>query len=171
MILLCHFSTIVISGSGVPEKQDDEDITDLSIELVQKLTKVRIKRDDVNNCHRMGKKVLLEFAKAGTCSQIHLVLDKSHRKAMQKAGTWINIHMTTLDSRIFFLARQMKRKGIFEHVGSTLGAVTRVVVRGQGHTIRSEADLLKFTELPLSTFEKKGAEPRMNDSGIAMETE
>ena len=44
MILLCHFSTIVISGSGVPEKQEDEDITDLSIELVQKLTKVRIRR-------------------------------------------------------------------------------------------------------------------------------
>ena len=44
MILLCHFSTIVISGSGVPEQQEDEDITDLSIKLVQKLTEVRIRR-------------------------------------------------------------------------------------------------------------------------------
>ena len=41
-----------------------EDITDMAIELVQKVTKVNIKRDDVKNCHRMGRKVLLEFGKA-----------------------------------------------------------------------------------------------------------
>ena len=167
------FSSIVISGNGVPEPVEDEDITDLTLKLILNLTGVKIMRGDVRNCHRMGKKILLEFSKAGTCSQIHLVLNKAHRKAMKAAGTWINIHMTPTDSRLFYLARQMKKKKqIFEFVGSTLGAVTRVVVKGgKGHTITSEADLLKFTTEPLSTFEKKNDVPEMNDSGVSMETD
>ena len=114
------FSTVVISGNGVPEQEEDEDITDLTIKLILNLIGVKIMHG--RNCHRMGKKFLLEFSKAGTCSQIHLVLSKAHRKAMKTAGTWINIHMTSFDSRLFYLARQMKKKEIFEYVGSILGA-------------------------------------------------
>ena len=81
--------------------------------------------------------------------------------------------MTPFDSQLFYLARQMKKnKGIIEYVGSTLGAVTRVVVKGgRDHTITSEEDLLKFTQEPLSTFEKKNDVPKMNDSGVSMETD
>ena len=100
------FSTVVISGNGVPKQEEDEDITDLTIKLILNLTGVKMMRENVRNCHKMGKKVLLEFSKAGTCSQIHLVLSKAHRKAVKTAGTWINIHMTPFDSRLFYLPRE-----------------------------------------------------------------
>ena len=100
-----------------------------------------------------------------------LILDKAHRDEMRKTGTWINIHMTPVDSRIFYLARQMKKEGVFDYVVSTLGALTRVVVHGEGHTITSEAELSKFANKPLSSYEKRDVVPLMDDSGVSMETD
>ena len=81
--------------------------------------------------------------------------------------------MTPLDSRLFYLARRMKKKDgkIFYFVGTTMGALTRVVVDGVSHTIESEVELQTFTEQPISTFEEKKSLPLMNDSGVSMDTE
>ena len=157
----------------MPKAKDKEDITAISIDIIKRLTGVSILRDDVRNCHRMGSKVLLEFLRAGTCSPIHLILDKSHRQEMSNAGMWINIHMTPLDSRLFYLARRMKKKDakIFYFVGTTMGALTRVVVDGVSHTVKSEAELQTFTEQPISTFQEKKSLPLMDDSGVSMDTE
>ena len=54
---------------------------------------------------------------------------------------------------------------------STLRALTRVVVHGEGHTITSEAELSKFANKPLSSYEKRYVVPLMDDSGVSMETD
>jgi len=125
----------------------------------------------VNNCHRMGSKLILEFAKAGTCSPLQTVIFKSKRLKMKEAGTWINIHMTPHDSHIFFVARQMRKEKIFGFVASSLGARTKVRVKDsqEEHIINTVEELQKFTSKPISYYEEKRNVP-LDDSGV-MDTE
>ena len=171
MLINLLYSSIVISGKLVPAFQDGEDIIAITLSIIQKLSGVTIRKAQVNNCHRMGKKLILEFAKAGTCSPLQKVIFQSKRLKMREAGTWINIHMTPHDSHIFFVARQMKNEGIFVFVGSSLGAPTKVRVKDsqEDHIINTVAELQKFTTKPISYFEEKRGVP-LDDSGV-MDTE
>ena len=156
----------------MPDFKNGEDIIAITLNIIQKLSGVTIIKDEVNNCHRMGKKLILEFSKAGTCSPLQSIIFKSKRLKMKEAGTWINIHMTPHDSHIFFVARQMRNERIFTFVGSSLGARTKVRVKDsqEDHIINTVAELQQFTTKPIAYFEEKRGVVPLDDSGV-MDTE
>ena len=161
------FSVISISGPGVPAVKADEDILQVALDIVRKVTNVKLCPDEIRNVHRMGPKILLEFLHAGTLSPIVKILDRKHHQAMVKEKTWLNVHMHPHDARLFYLARQLKRANLVDSASSTMNAVTRVTIRGVRHLIHTEKDLQKLISVPLSSFEKKRDAP-FNDSAISL---
>ena len=159
---------IVIYGKDVPTVKENEDIKAIALKLIHDLSGVTVHDSQVKDCHRMGPKILLSFVHAGTCSPIsRIMLDKS---AMHRTGTWINVHQSPFDRTLAFIARKMKRKGILEFVGTTLGALVRVGKNGQKFTIKTMEDLQKLSSEPLSSFLNGPAGAALDDSAVFMES-
>ena len=156
---------VVIYGRDVPDYTRDENTKAIALTLILNLSGVDVKDSHVKDCHRMGRKILVRFVHSGTCSPISRILFA--KRTMHKKGTWINIHQCPTDRNLSYLARQMKKAGILEFVGTTTSGLARVGKDGQKFTIKTEDDLQQMTSQPLSSFLKGAAD--LNDSALSME--
>ena len=157
---------IVISGRDVPASKRDENTKAIALRIIHSLSGVTVADREVKDCHRMGKKILLSFIHAGTCSPISRIV--SNKRAMHRSGTYINVRQCPHDRKISFTARQMKKAGILDFVGTSLGSLTRVGKDGQKYTIHSLEDLQRLTDQPLSNFMNGVAD--LDDSAVVMES-
>ena len=163
------FSIVVISGHGVPPRAEAEDITAIAMDMVETLTGVKLSRDSIRNCHRMGAKILLESLFAGNESKFGAILNPKHRRKMAQRGTWINIHQNKNDREIGFVARKMKKAGLIEFFHVNSQGVNEVTVAGVKHKIYTMNHLQNFCPYSVKKFLESNGMDCTNDSAVGME--
>ena len=160
---------IVISGRNVPAFKSGEDIKAIALRLVLNLSGVAVDERQVKDCHRMGRKILLSFVYAGTCSPISRII-YSNKREMHRSRTYIHVHQCPHDANLSYLARRMKKAGMLDYVGSTLGGLTRVSKDGLKYTIKTLEELQQLSTQPLSCFQNGAANADLDDSAVVMES-
>ena len=146
---------VVIQGEGVPARQPEENVFEVTKEIILKLTKEVIKESEVKNCHRSGPNgcnILVDFLFIGEGSTLWKIIGARDYEANKSNKIWINIHQSQFDRGLFFLARKLVQAGELDKAFVNNNATTVAVKFGRKNLVMNEDDLKKLTSIDLETL-------------------